>query len=236
MDREHFDALARLVSTKQSRRSAVAALLGATLLGHDPDATLARDKRKVKGRQGQSQERKPCYPGKNCIPGKGKNTSGCDFSHSTLFKNKDVRGANLSNSNFFAADLEGADFRGANLSGSCFVAASLLNAKLGSSVNLGNAVFCHTLMPDGSFNMSGCEHATACCPVCPGRGVPARGIVYTPGKLLPSHSRRRQSMLPQHEVRQTCRSKVLHGEHLPVRRLLDQCGVPNPIPWPGCDL
>lgn len=168
MDRDDFDALARLVSTKQSRRSAVVALLGATVLGHDPDATLAKDKQKVKAAAKAKAKNKPCYPGTSCIPGKGRNTSGCDFSNSTHFKNKDVRGANLSNSNFFAADLEGADFRGANLSGSCFVAASLLNAKMGSSVNLGNAIFCHTLMPDGSFNMSGCDQTTACCPACPG--------------------------------------------------------------------
>ena len=191
MDHEHFDSLARLVSTQQSRRNAVAALLGAMLLRHELDATLARNRRKVKA-QAKTRAKakaKPCYPGTRCTPGKGRNTSGCDFSHSTHFKNKDVRGANLSNSNFFAADLESADFRGANLSGSCFVAASLLNAKLGSSVNLGNAIFCHTLMPDGSFNMSGCEHATACCPLCPGGDCPLEGACTPLENLcIPTHS------------------------------------------------
>ena len=37
MDSGQFDALARLVSTMQSRRAALATLLGAALLGHGPD-------------------------------------------------------------------------------------------------------------------------------------------------------------------------------------------------------
>lgn len=161
MDRSHFDALARLVSTKQSRRTALVAVLGATLLRHHPDTVLAKDKGKAKA--------KPCYPGSNCTPGKGKNTSGCDFTSSTAFFERDVRGSNLSHGNFTGAQLAKADFRGANLSGGCFVDANLLEAKLGSSVNLGNAIFCRTLMPDGSINDRDCDKGTACCPtVCQG--------------------------------------------------------------------
>ena len=44
---------------------------------------------------------KSCYPGgTTCVPGKGKNTSGCDFTNSTAFFQGDFRGANLSNGNF----------------------------------------------------------------------------------------------------------------------------------------
>jgi hypothetical protein len=66
--------------------------------------------------------------------------------------------------NFTNADAGGTDFRGANLSGSCFVDASLRNARLGNSVNLGGAIFCNTVTPDGSIDNSGYGKGTACCP------------------------------------------------------------------------
>jgi hypothetical protein len=161
MDDRHFDSLARRVcgELRHSRRVAVATLLGATLLRHDLGTVLAKKQAKTTTRAADA-----CYPGgTTCAPGKGKNTSGCDFAHSTVFANKDVRGANLSHNNFFAADLRGADFRGSNLSGGCFVSADLTGAKLGSSVNLDKAVFCNTTMPDGTINDSGCEGETPCC-------------------------------------------------------------------------
>ena len=92
----------------------------------------------------------------------GKNTSRCDFAFSTVFRNKDVRGSNLSKSSFAGADLSGADLRGANLGGGCFTGANLSGAKLGGA-NLGGAIFCNTIMPDGAVNDSGCEGATPCC-------------------------------------------------------------------------
>jgi hypothetical protein len=79
----------------------------------------------------------------------------------------DFRGANLSNSNFTGAQLARADLRSANLSGACLVGASLQGAKLGTSVNLGGAILCRTLMPDGTFDDRGCAKATRCCPVPP---------------------------------------------------------------------
>jgi hypothetical protein len=156
-----FDTLARRVFTdlRQSRRAAVATLLAATLLRRDAGLVLAKKKAKTTTNAADA-----CYPGgTTCIPGKGKNTSGCDFANSALFANRDVRGANLSNSNFFAANLRGTDFRGANLSGSCFVSADLTGAKLGASVNLHGAVFCNTKMPNGKIDNSGCEGETPCC-------------------------------------------------------------------------
>jgi hypothetical protein len=178
MDRGQFDALARLVSTKKSRRTALAAVLGAALLGHDPDAAAARARarRRGRGRMRAQATVETCYPGTRCTPGKGRNNSGCDFSGTTIFQNRNVRGANLSNSNFTGADLAGADFRGANLSGACFVDANLTGARLGASVNLDNAVFCGTFMPDGSFNNDDCERPTACCPTkCSDGGCPPGG-------------------------------------------------------------
>jgi hypothetical protein len=161
MDRNQFDTLARLVSTRQSRRAALATLLGAAVLRSNPGAALAK-KIKKRGRV-EAAAANRCYPGTRCTPGPGRNASRCDFAFSTVFRNRDVRGSNLSKSSFRGADLRGADFRGANLSGGCFVGADLLGAKLGSSVNLHKAIFCNTRMPDGSINTSGCDKTTACC-------------------------------------------------------------------------
>lgn len=166
MDRGQFDALARVVFTdlRKSRRAALTTILGAALLRHGPDDVQAKTTGKNRKKRVKAAA-SICYPGTRCDPGRGKNTSKCDFSFSTLFRNKDVRGSNLSNSTFRGADLRGADFRSANLSGSCFVGADLGGAKLGSSVNLGGATFCNTIMPDGSVNDRGCGTLTSCCPV-----------------------------------------------------------------------
>jgi hypothetical protein len=50
------------------------------------------------------------------------------------------------------------------LSGACFVDANLLDAKLGASVNLDKAIYCRTLMPDGTRNDRDCDKGTRCCP------------------------------------------------------------------------
>lgn len=176
MDHDRFDSLSRIVFTglPRSRRAALVSAIGATLLWSDRDVVAARKtrKKKVKGDPRPNTSANgvattaaadACYPNTNCAPGRGKNVSGCDFAHATVFRNADLRGANVSNANFFAADLTGADFRGANLSGGCFVGADLTGARLGPSVNLHHAVFCNTTMPDGSLDNSGCEGETACC-------------------------------------------------------------------------
>jgi len=163
MDREQFDSLARFVFTQQSRRTAIATIVSAAVLGRAPASLLAKGKSKAQAKATV----KSCYPSTNCTPGKGKNTSGCDFSGSTAFFEGDFRGANLSNSNFTGAQLAHGDFRGANLSGACLVSANLLDAKLGASVNLDKAVLCHTLMPDGSIEERDCGKGTRCCPAPP---------------------------------------------------------------------
>jgi hypothetical protein len=176
MDREMFDALARLVATRQSRRAALAALLATGLTGGLGAGTDARKRRggKVRARakvQAKAAARR-CFPGGTaCVPGRGRNASGCDFTASTALFQGDFRGSNLSHSNFSGAQMAQADFRGANLSGACFVKANLRDAKLGASVNLDKAIFCRTLMPDGSLNDRDCAKGTACCPtptVCEG--------------------------------------------------------------------
>jgi hypothetical protein len=162
MDRSQFDALARLISARQSRRGALAAILGAMVLGHAPGASLAKRRGRVRA------QAKTCYPGgTQCVPGRGKNNSGCDFFQSTAFFEQDVRGSNLSNINLRGAAAWKADFRGANLSGACLVDANLLGAKLGASVNLDKAILCRTVLPDGRIDNSSCNKGTDCCPTAP---------------------------------------------------------------------
>jgi hypothetical protein len=182
MDRLQFDALARLVSRKRSRRAALGAFVGALLLGQEPVATVSKAKRQ--NRSGVQAAANPCYPGARCAPGKGANNAGCDFSGSSAFAGRDVRGSNLSNANFTGADLRGADFRGANLGGSCFIGADLSGAKLGASVNQHQAVFCNTVMPDGTIDDSGCDRGTPCCPACSDAGSCPTGQSCCGGRCL----------------------------------------------------
>jgi hypothetical protein len=85
------------------------------------------------------------------------------------------------------AQLAQADFRGANLSGACLVGASLAEARLGASVNLHKAVFCRTIMPDGSVNDDDCDKGTPCCPtppdICPEGEVCAPDCIGTPNQI-----------------------------------------------------
>ena len=165
VDRDRFDTLAKLYAASASRRGALVGLLAAALFPPDPAAVVAgkRSRKRVKQNTAGATAAAPCYPGTKCTPGRGRNSSGCDFALSTLFRNLDVRGSNLSNSSFAGADLRGADFRGANLSGGCFAGADLTGARLGSSVNLSGAIFCNTTMPDGTIDNRGCEGETPCC-------------------------------------------------------------------------
>lgn len=182
MDLDRLDALSRSVAAVGSRRTLLgllATVSAASNLGATPVAEVAaathphrrrrqRRRNKEKRRDKKRNRKRPCFPGTSCVPGAGLETPGCDFSRSTVFVDRDVRGADLSDSSFFAADLRGADLRGANVRGGCFLAANLLGATLDDSVNLQEAVFCQTVMPDGTVDSSGCDRATGCCSDCPG--------------------------------------------------------------------
>ena len=171
MDREHFDTLARLVSATTSRRSAFAALLGAALLGHDPDATLAkRRKRKRRGRGDDDDddddddgETPLCFQGSPCLVKQGANLQDCNFANSIDLRNSNCRGCVLSGANLAGADLSGANLQGAILDGACLVNADLGRADV-SGVLFDKTILCGTIMPDGSINNSGCDRSTRCCP------------------------------------------------------------------------
>jgi hypothetical protein len=187
MNREHFDALTRFVSTTSSRRGALAALLGAAFLHQGPglDDTEARRRRKRKRKAKRRRRRlkrrthvvfipvlppppppqPACFTGKNCnFPGPGVVSENCNFSGSTTFVDLDVQGAILNGANFTDADASGTNFHGVLLKGACFVGADLFGATIDESTLLEGAIFCNTTMPDGSLNNTGCNQGTACCP------------------------------------------------------------------------
>jgi uncharacterized protein YjbI with pentapeptide repeats len=201
MDREQFDALTRLIGLKGTRRSALVALLGAVLLHQDLESALAGGhKGKGKGKHHKRHKHKRrrrrrsvappprviprpltpvavnCFPGTNCnFPGAGVVAKGCDFSGSTTFRDLDASGGIFSGSNFSNADLSGADFQGALLDGACLVGADLHKAHLDTSTLLEGAIFCNTIMPDGSINDTGCSHGTSCCPTAISSPNPPQG-------------------------------------------------------------
>jgi hypothetical protein len=166
MDRRQFDALARLVATRTSRRGAIAALLGAAFLPLAPEAVRAQNDKQRPRRAGK------CFPGDSCIPGTARINTRCDFSGSALFRGLAAQASNLSQANFTLADLSGANLRAANLRGACLVGADLMSAIVDESTRFTGAIFCQTTMPDGSVNNSGCQLGTACCPtsLSPGGG------------------------------------------------------------------
>jgi hypothetical protein len=200
MDRDRFDALARLFAAKGSRRAAVSALLGASLLQRSPAALAKPGKGGVKshsnrkqdkpakdgkGNKGDKSTRHRCCGAKHCVPPTvSSNRSGCDFSGQSLtgnyrsshlsqidgrgadFSGADLRASSLSGACLSGADLRGADLRGASLEAACLVDANLSGAKVDRSTNLTQAIFCRTVMPDGSTNDAGCRHATRCCLTC----------------------------------------------------------------------
>jgi uncharacterized protein YjbI with pentapeptide repeats len=174
MDRARFDALTRVLAGRPSRRSLLASLFAVALVTDAPDSLKANGvasrhrhrhrgtparRAKVRGEQVPAR----CYPGKPCVPGKGKNTAKCDFTGSTSFTGADLSSSNLSEANLTGVDATHTSFKSANLSGACLVDAVLRDANLKQATTTG-AIFCRTVMPDGSINNAGCARGSACCP------------------------------------------------------------------------
>jgi hypothetical protein len=192
MDRGQFDTLARLVGTKRSRRAALGTVLGAVLLGRAPGVPAAKRKHntgpkhkdKKRKDKGKPRPNQPCYPGTRCLPGVGRDNAGCDFSGSTQFFEGDFSGSQFSGANFTGAQMAGANFQGADLGGACLVGANLLDAAIDSSTNLKDAMFCHTVMPDGSRNDRDCDRGTHCCPSpCQDNQCPSGVCLVQPGVI-----------------------------------------------------
>jgi hypothetical protein len=144
MDRERFDALARLLATTGPRRAVLGALLGADLLGRNPGALARPGKGKGRKRRGKrrrrngggGQEPEPpanCCGTEQCAPPEsGSTRSRCDFAGQS-FVGQDLggsifRGIDGRLANFIDTDLGGTVFAEA-----CLFAASFRRARLGGS-------------------------------------------------------------------------------------------------------
>jgi hypothetical protein len=176
MDRERFDALARLLAARGSRRGALGAVLGAALFGQGMDALAGPGKGRARGKQrNRRKQRKSggragtqaaavCHPGSPCVPEPGAHLEACDHGGEN-FEGADLRRANFKDANLKGARAAGANFGKSNLDSACLIDADLTDANL-KGANLKDAIFCRTTMPDGSTNDSGCGKGTACCPAC----------------------------------------------------------------------
>lgn len=166
MDGAHFDNLARQLSQTSTRRFALGGMLAGLLLPLD---NAARGKGKQRRRNGKDKKRasiqeEPCWRPGACIPSKGANVSRCDLTGYTTFPTSDCTGCNLSRTNLSGVSAHDVNFTRANLSSACLVDANFFDATFARNTNLANAIFCRTIMPDGSFNNSGCGSGSACCP------------------------------------------------------------------------
>lgn len=89
------------------------------------------------------------------------------FAHSTNFDEANLRAANLSQMRAFNVSFRGADLSDAHLEGSNFERADFSNADLSRTdlyrvLNINNALFCETIMPDGTRCDRDCRPAGQC--------------------------------------------------------------------------
>ena len=167
MDGSRFDRLTRTLS---SRRTAVGGLLAGLLLPLDA-AARKKGKDKQRKRKGRDKQRAQaqlelCWRAGACIAKKGANVSQCNLEGYSPNTTLNCTGCNASRANLRGAQLQGANFTKANLSGACLVDANFTGATFANNTNLSNAIFCRTIMPDGTPNNSGCGSGTPCCPTC----------------------------------------------------------------------
>jgi hypothetical protein len=137
MDQDHFDDIARLISTAGTRRTTLGALFGAALIGiggaADADAKRRRNRRRRKKRR-QANKNRVCYGTLTCPPPEtGKDFDNCDYSGTNIFVGANAGGSSFRRTNFANAVMDGADlqgtlFRDANLAGASMVGVDVRGA------------------------------------------------------------------------------------------------------------
>jgi DNA-binding beta-propeller fold protein YncE len=195
MDRGQFDALTRLIATQRSRRSAIAALLGATLLGSLSELGAARRKGKRRDQRRRDGKGASGKKAKNKAKGNGKSmrrnakdrpaqNAGAEATRCCATGNcTPGKGKNLAKCCYQGQDLTGKNFQGANLGSANFSGATLTNANL-QGANAGKACFVDAdlrgVRTNGSTNLGGAiycrtqtnngENSSSCdqgTPCCP---------------------------------------------------------------------
>ena len=179
MDRERFDALARVLGRAGSRRAAIGAVVGAAVGGN----ALAAQARKGKKKKNKKKKNPPqtCFGTGSCaFPSDGQDFENCDLSGTQVEScdGCDFRRADLGGTDFNEGSYQGASFRASNLRGAdlsftdvsgvsfrdaCLTGANFFGANT-DGAHFGGAIFCGTIGPDGDINNSGCDRVTACCP------------------------------------------------------------------------
>ncbi|MFN8590509.1 MAG: pentapeptide repeat-containing protein [Thermomicrobiales bacterium] len=185
MDRDRFDALARVLATSASRRAAIVTLLGGGLAG---GSVAGRERhganRATRGGRDRVRGEAACGSPRHGANMNGCNFNGRDFSGDdlsaasmvgTTFNDATLIGTNLSSSNlrdakFRRANLCWADLSSAILRGTDFTNANLTGANLRSSSGCNTAIFsgatfCHTVMCNGAVRN---DHCPGGGPVCCG--------------------------------------------------------------------
>jgi hypothetical protein len=172
MDPTAFDRLTCLLAGSVSRRrtlvSALFAGVGATRLGAGETAAKRGKRPGGNRRRSRAKDRVGSQAASQCgNPGPGQPLRRCDYSgrdlvgidlHSAMLRQAKFVDADLCGANLTSAHLRDADLRDANLTRAILRSASFKGAKTAG------AVFCETIMPDGTTNDSGCvEGATICC-------------------------------------------------------------------------
>jgi hypothetical protein len=177
MDHEAFDRITRLFGVTGTRRTALAALLSAGLLGVTGKADAKTKRRQKERLSAQAQPR----PQRCSDPGPGQNLSKCDFTRADL-RGRSLRGANLSRAKLVGAELCGVDLRGANLDKTDFTGAHLTRVDF-RGTNLSRAIltdahFCQTTRPNGKLDHTHCppEGDDVCCGDDECDGVCQRGL------------------------------------------------------------
>jgi hypothetical protein len=152
MDRDRFDALARLLATKGSRRGTLGAILGVALFGQGPEDGFAKPgKGKQKGRgkgTGRKQRKKkggrgngggqPAPPPECCgteacpDPEPGSTRSGCDFGGQS-FAGQDLNGSIFRGIDGRDAVFTATDNQGSIFAEACLQGARFRRARLGGS-------------------------------------------------------------------------------------------------------
>jgi uncharacterized protein YjbI with pentapeptide repeats len=165
VNRSTFDAAVRLLAGATSRRVALGALVGGSLLTVE-ESLAGKHRRKQKRRKQKRRKNRRkartqiCYNGDRCEIAAGADYAGCNFSNSIAFRELDVRGSSLAGANLVLADLSGADLRGVSLKNACLAGATLLDALVDENTVLKGATFCNTIMPDGSMNDAHCSRVS----------------------------------------------------------------------------
>jgi hypothetical protein len=179
MDRERFDALARLLGRAGSRRAALGALAGAAVGAGAMGVSAKKGKKKKKKKK--AAQPLTCFGTLLCeFPSDGQDFENCDLSGTNIghcngcnFRRADLsetdlreggfQGVSFRNANLSYANLEDADVSGASFRDACLYGASFFGANI-DGADFRGALLCGTTLPDGSIDDSGCDDVDACCP------------------------------------------------------------------------